>query len=205
MAKRSNEPPIEPPIELEAEAKIAADSSQPRQSLTDVISERHEFLSRIDREFRPEFVNYALGLCRNYDRAGDLVQDAYRKFLESGWRPQAAKSQPVAAARSYIRRIIRHDFIDEQRARTRHQETHDDMRHRQRADAPAPLPQEFLAALEAVNNLPGDLGETFIMHHVFGHQQTEIAEFLDVSTATVCRRLQRAAELLAARWDVEPA
>ena len=196
MAKRPNELTTEPNADAHLETR------SPAREQTDVLSERHGFLNRIDREFRSEFVHYALSLCRDYDKACDLVQDAYRRFLESAWQSQAAKSNPIAAARSYIRRTIHSQFIDQRRANTRHTHIHNDMQLRQCAVA-LPHRDEVLAALDAVHGLPHDLCEVFVLHHVFGYRQNEIAEILDISATTVCRRLQKAAELLADTWQVQ--
>ena len=59
---------------------------------------------------RPRLLAYAISLCRDYDQAEDLVQDAYVRIL-----PKLGTIEPASAIPAVLIRTVRNRWIDIQR------------------------------------------------------------------------------------------
>jgi RNA polymerase sigma-70 factor (sigma-E family) len=137
----------------------------------------------------------AYAVCRDADRAEDVLQEAFVKLYLS-W----AKVRRRGVEEAYARRIIVNADIDDRRRPWR--------RHRSRASddqlallpAPAPLAtEERSELLEALRGLPAMQRRTVVLRHLVGLTVEETAAELGVGVGTVKSHTSRGLAALRAR------
>lgn len=159
----------------------------------------------VTRYQRPLYT-FLVRMCGESSRAEDLVQDVFMRLIE-----HAETFEGGAKLRTWLYRIARNVAIDDMRRRKhrRHASldaTHDAGDERSLHDrVAAALPgadrqnvSKELAArmLEAIDQLPDDQREVFLLRQVQALQFREIAEITAVSENTVKSRMRYALERL---------
>ena len=156
-------------------------------------------MSRHDAEY-VEFVTayqsrlrrIAYAVCRDADRAEDVLQEAFVKLYLS-WSRVRQRGDEEAYAR---RIIVNADIDDRRRPWRRHRSAATDDQLAQIA-APARLPvEERSALLEAVRALPPMQRRTVVLRHLVGLTVEETAAELDIGEGTVKSHTSRALEAL---------
>ncbi|TPE51064.1 RNA polymerase sigma factor [Amaricoccus solimangrovi] len=154
------------------------------------------------RRVSPRLVGYAVALTHDPDLAGDLVQDAIVRAVESRNVPADER-----AFRAWITRILRNLWIDRCRARRRRAD---------RAEAPAGEVADFPAGFrsedlilnrivvrEAFGRLSASHREILALIDILGFSYGEAAELLGVRPGTVMSRVSRARRDLLRRLSDE--
>lgn len=133
-----------------------------------------------------ELFRYAYRLCGNVHTAEDLVQES----LLRGWRSLRGLHNK-AAAKAWLYTIVRRENARRfERAQPREAELPADDLLASRADYDTST--EAFVLRRALQALPAEYREPLILRVVHGHSQQEIADRLDLTSATVGTRLFRA-------------
>lgn len=135
---------------------------------------------------------------RNRAEVADLLQDVYIRVYEAAreQRPKSTKSFVFTTARNLLLNRVRHDKIVPF-------ETVDDLDALGiAADAPGPeahsLAREELRRVQgALDQLPQRSREAFVLYHIEGLSQGEIAQRMDIAEGTVRWHLKAGLEALA--------
>ncbi|MGY4602913.1 RNA polymerase sigma-70 factor (ECF subfamily) [Bradyrhizobium sp. USDA 4474] len=157
------------------------DSGRSRPSLAS--STRDEILAAI-----PGLRAFAMSLCRNIDRADDLVQETLLRALTN-----INSFQPGTNLRGWLTTILRNQYLSE--ARKHRREVEDTTGHY--ADTLRSLPEqdarialdEFLAALAT---LPPNQQEVLMLVGGLGLRNEEAAVICGIRVATIRSRIYRA-------------
>jgi RNA polymerase sigma-70 factor, ECF subfamily len=122
----------------------------------------------------------------------DILQDAFTRL----WRSRMTLD-PDKSVKAYLYRIVHHLVIDLYRKSDRESVFHRD------PDSSRPLRDNSegdadlrMDVRSAIDSLPDDLSETFLLNRHQGLKYSEIAEVLGVSVKTVESRISRALEHL---------
>ncbi|MCU5787979.1 sigma-70 family RNA polymerase sigma factor [Alloalcanivorax marinus] len=152
-------------------------------------------------DHRAALVDYVTSIVGCRARAEDLVQDAFLRFVPDGRRP-------TGSGVAYLYRIVRNlaiDFTRRSAMESRHQneETVEWLKPREESSPEqTALQHDRLDRLAGVlDGLPRRQRLAIEMHRVGGYTLAEIAERLDVSTATAHRLVRDAMAHLAAALD----
>lgn len=141
-----------------------------------------------------QWFSIAWRVVRDVDAAEDICQQAVLKACQrdGGWRD-------VHAFRGWMSRVVTNQAIDELRRRHRERAMHEQHAHAPPRE-PAPEPDKTVAMQEslrrALDQLPADVREVTVMRVVAGLSGKETASALDMSAATVSRRLHEGFSLL---------
>ncbi len=159
----------------------------------------------VTRYQRPLFT-FLVRMCGEQARAEDLVQDAFLRMIE-----HADTFEGGAKLKTWLYRIARNLCIDDMRRRKHRRHASLDAEH---ADGDERTLHDRLAAklpgadrqtvasqlsarmLEAIDKLPDDQREVFLLRQVQALQFREIAEITAVSENTVKSRMRYALERL---------
>lgn len=142
-----------------------------------------------------QLYGYLLRLCRQHDRAEDLVQITFEKLHRARHRCRDDTVGPWLFA------IARNAFYDDQRARRVRREvlTLDGIFTDSHAPAVAPSAEDRALLLEALDRLPEAYRDSVVLTKWLGYSGAEAAEQLETCSATVkvwahrgCRKLQEA-------------
>ncbi|HCL67116.1 MAG TPA: RNA polymerase sigma factor [Rhizobium sp.] len=138
---------------------------------------------------------YAFALTRDRDKAGDLIQNAIVRAMESRKVPN-----DDAAFRAWITRIVRNLWIDDHRTQLR-QDAWMSRSHPDGADIPSDLPSEDLilnrmVIRQAFFALGADHRDVLALVDIAGFSYDEAAKLLDVNRGTIMSRVSRARERL---------
>ena len=142
----------------------------------------------------PRLRRFARALARDAQDADDLVQTAIERALAHAGQLRA--DAPIAA---WLFGILRHAWIDEQRARGRRgrlflvTDAAEEV-----ADARAAQPAEALAVQDALARLPEEQRLAVALVLVEGLSYKEAAHIMEVPIGTLTSRLARAREALQA-------
>ena len=145
-------------------------------------------------ELLPRLRRFARVLARNAHDADDLVQTAIERALA-----HAAQLRADAPLAGWLFGILRHAWIDEQRARGRRgrlfgaAESGEEI-----ADASHGTPLESIAVRDAVARLPEEQRLAVALVLVEGLSYKEAAHVMEVPIGTLTSRLARAREALQA-------
>jgi RNA polymerase sigma-70 factor, ECF subfamily len=143
------------------------------------------------RAFLPDVYRMALHIVREPATADDVAQDtfvkAYRAIGRFAWRAKFS---------TWLFAIARNTAVEAKRTTTR----------RRRLDAPrdAPSPPDpslRLALRTAIDSLPAELREAFLVIEVSGFSYPEASTILSVPVGTLKSRMYRARRLLIAELD----
>lgn len=165
------------------------------------------FAILVDRHQKPLY-NFILRSCSNRDTADELLQDVFLRVIKS-----AASYQPSAKFTTWVYTIARNACIDAARKRSRADlyslqnhvgddeggQTHqdrlvDDSAHSGSVDAER---QAFRDRLQqALEKLPEDQREVFVLRELTGLKFREVAEVVDAPLPTVKSRMRYAIETL---------
>jgi RNA polymerase sigma-70 factor (ECF subfamily) len=145
-------------------------------------------------ELLPRLRRFARALARDAHDADDLVQTAVERALVHAGQLRA--DAPVAA---WMFGIVRHAWIDEQRARGRRGRVFAGAElGEQVADPAQGAPLETLAVQDAVARLPEEQRLAVALVLVEGLSYKEAAHIMEVPIGTLTSRLARAREALQA-------
>jgi RNA polymerase sigma-70 factor (ECF subfamily) len=136
-------------------------------------------------------LRYAQSLTHDSDRADDLVQETFIRSL--GHLSLLAMLEP-AQRRAWLKRTLKHLFIDSERARQRQERLLQQLTVTETVSE-----QETFAGVLTPNpfeSLADDVRELFEMRYTLGMNSTEIGEELGLPAATVRSRLHYATEKL---------
>lgn len=144
-------------------------------------------------ELLPRLRRFARVLARNAHDADDLVQTAIERALAHAG--QLRSDAPLAG---WMFGILRHAWIDEQRARGRRGRLFASEAGEEVADAAQGAPLEALAVQDAVARLPEEQRLAVALVLVEGLSYKEAAHIMEVPIGTLTSRLARAREALQA-------
>jgi RNA polymerase sigma-70 factor, ECF subfamily len=166
----------------------------------------HERTVRLDRRVHsrnlhaellallPRLRRFARALARDVHDADDLVQLAVERALT-----RAAQLRPDAPLAAWMYGIVRHAWIDEQRARGRRGRTlAPDAAGADIADPAQGEQAETLAVQEALARLPEEQRSAVALVLIEGLSYKEAAHVMEVPIGTLTSRLARAREALQA-------
>jgi len=158
-----------------------------------------EFLPHADALF-----NFAWGLARNEENAGDLVQETYLKAYKA-----IASYQVGTNAKAWLFRILKNTFINEYRKRAKrpHQVDYEEIVAYHGDDdtgysAYEDLRTEMFDTMMgdevtiAINRLPVDFRVVILLCDIEGFTYEEISKIVNIPIGTVRSRLFRARNLL---------
>jgi RNA polymerase sigma-70 factor (ECF subfamily) len=144
-------------------------------------------------ELLPRLRRFARALARDSHDADDLVQTAIERALAHAGQLRA--DAPLAA---WMFGILRHAWIDEQRARGRRGRLFATESAEEVADATHGAPVDCIAVQDAVARLPQEQRLAVALVLVDGRSYKEAAHILEVPIGTLTSRLARAREALQA-------
>ncbi|HLY51492.1 MAG TPA: sigma-70 family RNA polymerase sigma factor [Steroidobacteraceae bacterium] len=140
----------------------------------------------------PRLRRFARALARNAHDADDLVQLALERALA-----HAAQRRPEMPLAGWVFGILRHAWVDEQRARGRRARLFaPEESGAQAADASGAAAPERLAVQEALERLPEEQRLAVALVLIEGLSYKEAAHVMQVPIGTVTSRLARARESL---------
>lgn len=168
------------PLARAADATLAARAIDGDVLAFEYLARRHGPLMRV----------YAAKLLGSESESDDVVQES---FL-TGWRQLADLDSP-AHIRAWLMRIVAHKAIDRIRARRYHDDVDDVDLPARPSDSPERLTVARLqldAVWEALDKLPADQRQCWLLRETAGYSYQEIADALDLPTTTVRGLLARA-------------
>ena len=148
--------------------------------------------------------NYALKIARNSDDAQDLVQETYYKAYRSYHQFENATN-----SKAWMFMILKNTFINNYRKLKREpakvdydeiEDLYENIKSEQTRDNNLDL--EFYQNLlddelsDALNKLPANMREVYLLCDLEGYTYEEIAELVNIPIGTVRSRLHRARKLL---------
>lgn len=153
-----------------------------------------EAFSVLVRRYERFAYGVAIGVISDFDLARDAAQDAF----VCAFRKLAGLRDPALFS-AWLHKIAKRTAYGVVRERRRLQETaaelclnHDPFEGRPRTDEPTPERRLF----GALRRLNANQREAVVLHYLEGLSYADMAQYLDVSAATVLGRLQRARERL---------
>ncbi len=149
------------------------------------------FAALMDR-YRSRAYGIALGLCGNHDDAMDATQKAFIRV--HGALDRFRLDEPFFP---WLYRIVRNAALNQRRDEKRHKGEMPLEWVKQSDGKPTPLEETMVGDLRrrlwsAIQELPVDMRETFMLYHFQGLKYREIAATLDVPIGTVMSRLHAA-------------
>jgi RNA polymerase sigma-70 factor (ECF subfamily) len=158
---------------------------------------RHHRFEALVGALMPDLYRYALWLCRDHAKADDLVQEtmlrAWRS-LEQLRDERAAKRWLITILRRELARSFERvtpDFVDADVGELPIMDERPGLEHE----------TELAGIREAMYELEPEYREPLVLQVLMGYAVEDIAEVMELNTATVLTRLFRARKKLAARLD----
>ena len=147
----------------------------------------------------PKLKAFAVSLCRNADRADDLVQETLLRAWTS-----STNFQPGSNMVPWLATILRNQFYTEYRKYRREVPDSDGI-HAAMLASPADqfAHVEYEELHEALEKLPDDMREAIVMVGAFGLSYEEAADKQNVPIGTIKSRVHRARACLAAMLDAD--
>ncbi|MBK9247434.1 MAG: RNA polymerase sigma factor [Ignavibacteria bacterium] len=133
----------------------------------------------------PRVFAYCRRILGDRERAQDAFQDTFVKFYQSAQQDRIMTNVPA-----FLLRIARNLCLNAQR--TRHQTVQFEDYHASMSDEPAEKTELLKLITTALELLPDDYREAFVLREYDGLSYQEIAEITNSSMATVKIRLFRA-------------
>ena len=160
-----------------------------------------ESFSVLVRRYQNYAYGVAIGVLADFELARDVAQEAFLLAYRD-----LKKLQDPARFGGWLRGIVRHTACRALRELVRVQRIAEELKRTEYRDRQAPDPageEEDQAGLvrRALDGLTEKNREVVSLHYIVGMSYREIAEFLDVTEATVLGRLQRARGIL--RKEIE--
>jgi RNA polymerase sigma-70 factor (ECF subfamily) len=156
------------------------------------------------RRHNDALYRYLLRLCRHRDNADDIFQEVWGKIIKA-----ADRYRPTAKFSTFLYRVAHNCFIDYLRRNKRH--THTGNLEPDTQPDPGDLPEmmaERSLARErlelALQDLPDEQRDVFLLHEEAGLDLDEIAKIMDSNRETTKSRLRYAVKKLRIAID-EPA
>jgi len=148
------------------------------------------------RRHNDALYRYMLRLCRNSHSAEDLYQEAWSKIIGS-----RARYRPTAKFTTFLYRVAHNCFIDYIRRNKKHQgdDYADPDGSADLADLPDMLTEKAMLRSRlraALNNIPDDQRDTFLLHEEAGLSLDAIAQVTGVNRETAKSRLRYANDKL---------
>lgn len=166
-------------------------------SLLDTQEEK-DLLETVYYKYRPQMKRIALGMMRNEEDAEDAVQQAFLRLIKAIDRLKDPFSKDTEGFIVIVQKNTCRDLLRKKRIRV----TYDldeirDQRYAQKVDMLDELTVEFIKA--RIDELPTIYRDTLTLKVYYQLSDKEIADLLDISTAGVRKRLERARVLLRAK------
>lgn len=146
------------------------------------------------RRYQRQLSTYARSMGISSDPADDLVQDAFIRAFNS-----LAECRRPERFRMWLFRILRNRCLDYLKNVRRSELRLEDVSDRPDADDPigaADRAEAGRRVKEALDRLPLDLREAFVLKHVDGRTYEEMAEITGASVSALKMRVYRAREIL---------
>jgi RNA polymerase sigma-70 factor (ECF subfamily) len=156
------------------------------------------------RRHNDALYRYLLRLCKHRDNADDIFQEVWGKIIRA-----ADRYRPTAKFTTYLYRVAHNCFIDYLRRNKRHIHVagYDADQHPNPGESPDMLTERSLARERlqlALQDLPDEQRDVFLLHEEAGLNLDEIAAVTDSNRETTKSRLRYAVNKLRAAID-EPA
>lgn len=156
------------------------------------------------RRHNDALYRYLLRLCKHRDNADDIFQEVWGKIIRA-----ADRYRPTAKFTTYLYRVAHNCFIDYLRRNKRHIHVaaYDADQQPNPGESPDMLTERSLARerlLLALQDLPDEQRDVFLLHEEAGLNLDEIAAVTDSNRETTKSRLRYAVNKLRAAID-EPA
>ena len=147
----------------------------------------------------PKLKAFAVSLCRNADRADDLVQETLLRAWSS-----STSFKPGSNMVPWLATILRNQFYTEYRKYRREVPDTDGI-HAAMLESPADqfAHVEYEELHEALEKLPDDMREALVMVGAYGLSYEEAADRQHVPIGTIKSRVHRARTCLAAMLDAD--
>jgi RNA polymerase sigma-70 factor, ECF subfamily len=161
-----------------------------------MMDETEEFIPKALVLLYPKLKRFAVSLTGSMDRADDLVQHTCECALR-----QSPQGLPEARLDSWLYRIMRHAWIDQQRADLRTGALPDDAGDRPSAEGSSQAENWLMLdeVYQKIIRLPEEHRTVLILVSIDGLSYRETAEILEVPVGTVMSRVARARLALAKR------
>lgn len=147
---------------------------------------KHQFELTV-REHYEDVYRFAWSLTKAECDAADLTQQAFLRYAKKGDSLLEGKK-----VKSWLFSVLRNEFIDIQRRKTRfpHVEISPD-HDQQTGEATASDKADGTLAMAALQSLPAEFREPLALYYLQGYTYREIAKVLDLPMGTVMSRLSR--------------
>lgn len=184
-----------------AAAEQRLDTRCPAEAKDPLSDGERAYLTLLFNKYRGPLHRYLSRVVRSSDDVAELVQETYFRVMR-----HAGTMRFEAVARAYLFQTAANLMREYYRRRTvRHADQHlplDEIEALRDEDAPERLAlrDEALSCLRsAIEKMPRDLRDVFVLSRFRQQTYPEIASALGVSTRTVERRMHQALEFLVAR------
>jgi RNA polymerase sigma-70 factor (ECF subfamily) len=147
----------------------------------------------------PRLRAFAVALCRNRDRADDLVQEALLRACDN-----ITKFELGTNMRAWLITILRNQFYSEYRKRRRDVQDVNGYYLKTMVTQPQQIGHaENQELIEAIGKLPEEMREALILVAVHGVSYPEAARICGCPTGTIKSRVHRARAYLAALLSID--
>ena len=141
---------------------------------------------RVVRECYDDVYRFACSLTKGGTDAADLTQQAFLRYARKGHQVKDRNK-----IKSWLFSVLRNEFTDIQRKKTRHPHVELSPVHDEAEDSDSPGKADWEIALEALRSLPSSFREPLSLYYLEGYTYQEIADVLDAPIGTVMSRLSR--------------
>ena len=156
--------------------------------------EREAFGILLNR-YRDSIINLAYQILHNHDDAEDAAQEAFVRAFS-----KLHSFRGEARFLTWLYRITINICLHRRRGRTH--ESYAETAEVSDADVEAQVTRKIMLE-DALDNLPGPLRLTLILHELHGLSYQQIASILDIPAGTVGSRLNEARRRVRIAWDAE--
>ncbi len=147
---------------------------------------------------------FAMSLCRNPDRASDLVQETF-----CIWAAKGSQLREVSKAKSWLFTTLHREFLAHRRRASRYTEDPEAaqtaIENSHATDDESDRQLDGQRALELLGELDEMFRAPLSLFYLQQHSYKEIAEILEIPIGTVMSRISRGKEILRRKMEDAPA
>jgi len=162
-----------------------------------------DFVKLVDDHYEALY-RFAMSLCRNPDRAADLVQETF-----CIWAAKGGQLREASKAKSWLFTTLHREFLAHRRRASRYTDDLDaaqdaiDNSHADHDEADRQMDGQ--RALELLGALDESFRAPLTLFYLQQHSYKEIAEILEIPIGTVMSRISRGKEILRRKMTDAPA